>query len=49
MVPIHTPGVRLMSGPWVAGNIAVTNADFISRARNAAGDFGNTAPLAWQS
>ena len=49
MVPIHAPGVRLMSGPCLAGNTAATSADFISRVRNPAGNFGNTAPLAWLS
>ncbi|MGY2744522.1 hypothetical protein ACVWZ8_001639 [Arthrobacter sp. UYCu723] len=49
MVPIHVQSVRLMSGAWLAGNTAATSADFISRARNTAGNFGNTAKLAWLS
>lgn len=34
MVPFHAPHVRLMSGPWLAGNTAATSANFISRALN---------------
>ena len=49
MVPIHAPRVRSMSGQGLAGNAAAIKADFISRGRNTAQDFGNTATLAWQS
>lgn len=49
MVPTHAPRVRNVSGQGHAGNTAAITADFISRGRNTAQVFGNTATLAWQS
>ena len=49
MVSIHAQSVRRMSELGHSGNIAATMPEFISQARNKAGDFGNTASLAWLS
>ena len=49
MVPISAQSVRSMSALGHAGNTPATTADLISQARNKAGDFGNTASLAWLS